>query len=231
MWRPCLLPLFVSSCVGTYKHTYTIRVSCIINSRLNKTLLTTRLTVALPGSLCMLYCPCGHAPSHFPHTLISCWNPVHAWTLLRWLIDHFICKYTSPFNDSFVSLFCFVFHHSQSCHSFVVCRATTDPVTLRVMMRNMLWRHVVHCLYSADFIPSQETSFQGQNKVCLVVPRIGQALVKKGAFATRQPVANGRAVGRLRKGKKKGGKTVGMVKFWYLLGFWLKAVARYLGFL
>lgn len=76
-------------------------------------------------------------------------------------------------------------------------------------MRNMLWRHIVHCLYSADFIPSQETSFQGQNKVCLVVPRIGQALVKKGAFATRQPVANGRAVGRLRKGEKKGGENRG----------------------
>lgn len=99
-------------------------------------------------------------------------------------------------------MFCSVFHHTQSCHSFVVCRATTDPVTFRVTMCNVLWRHIVRCLYSADFIPSQETSFQGQNKVCLVVTPIGQALMKKGAFATRQPVANGRAVGKLQKGKK-----------------------------
>lgn len=41
----------------------------------------------------------------------------------------------------------------------------------------------------------------------------------------------GEQLGGSERGKKRGGKTVGMVKFWYLLGFWLKAVARYLGFL
>lgn len=104
-WRSCLLPPFVSLCVGTYKHTYTIRVSCIIDSRLNKTLLTTRRPLALSGSPCMLYFfPCGHAPSHFPHTLISRQNPTHAPTFACWLIDHFICKYTSAFNDSHLFL-------------------------------------------------------------------------------------------------------------------------------
>lgn len=123
------------------------------------------------------------------------------------------------------------FCHTQSCRSFVVCHVTTDPVTFESRYVTMLWRHIVRRLYSADFIPSRETSFQGQNKVCLVVPRIDQALKEQGAFATHQHVANGRAGGKLQEEKKRRRKTVGIVKFCYLLGFRLKAVARYLGFL
>lgn len=61
---------------------------------------------------------------------------------------------------SFVSGFFFLFYcHTQSCRSFVVCCATTDPFTVQFTMCNMLRRHIVRRLYSADFIPSQETSF------------------------------------------------------------------------
>lgn len=90
-------------------------------------------------------------------------------------------------------------------------------------MCNMLRRHVAHRLYSAGFIPSQETSFQGQNKVCRVVPHIGQALKEQGAFSARQPVANKRAVkGGWETSREKETKSSGngriLLPVWFLAG-------------
>lgn len=88
-------------------------------------------------------------------------------------------------------------------------------------MCNMLRRHIARRLYSADFIPSQDTSFQGQNKVCRVVPHIGQALKEQGAFSAHQPVANKRAVkcswetSREKKTKSSGNGGI-LLPVWFL---------------
>lgn len=105
----------------------------------------------------------------------------------------------------------------------IVQQPTPSPFESPAVMCNMLRRHVAHRLYSAGFIPSQETSFQGQNKVCRVVPHIGQALKEQGAFSARQPVANKRAVkGGWETSREKETKSSGngriLLPVWFLAG-------------
>lgn len=120
--------LLSSVCVGTYKHTYAIHVSCIINSRLNKTArcLQPEHTPAFSG-LCACYISHVVMPPRIsPTPIISRQNPVHASMLLRLLIDHFICKYTSTFNDSNLGSFFFFFSFLSYPKLSLICCASCN---------------------------------------------------------------------------------------------------------